>query len=103
MPEMDPCDLEKYFELYEAYQQAEEPTLIAEMDKKLSQYKDCFHKNAEQVLSLLKEGKDILMDKYRAPYQDLVFDLEMHAESMEEIRRTHTFDTERDMWVPKEK
>jgi len=100
---MNAQDLEKYFELYDAYEGTEDPKLIEEMDNKLSEYKDRFHKNAAEVLSLLKEGKNDLMDKYRAPYQDLLFDLEMHAESMEEIQRTHTFDPERDMWVPKEK
>jgi len=100
---MDVHDLEKYFELYDAYQQTEDPRLIEEVDKKLSQYKDRFHKNAEEVLSLLEEGRNNFMDTYRAPFQDLLFDLEMHAKSMEEIRKTHTFDTERDMWVPKGK
>jgi len=103
MPEMDAHDLEKYFELYEVYQDTEDPRLIEEMDKKLSQYKDRFHKNAAEVLSLLEQGKNDFMDKHRAPFQDLLFDLDMHAKSVEAIRKTHTFDTEREMWVPKGK
>jgi hypothetical protein len=31
----------------------------------------------------------------------LVFDLEMHAKSMEDIKQTHTYDTQRDIWVPR--
>ncbi|MDY6951395.1 MAG: hypothetical protein SWE60_07785 [Thermodesulfobacteriota bacterium] len=100
---MDAHDLEEYFELYDVYQETEDPRLIEEMDNRLSEYKNRFHKNSEEVLSLMKEGKETLMDKYRAPFQDLLFDLEMHAKSMEEIRKTHTFDTERDMWVPKKR
>ena len=101
MSVIDEHDLHNYFDLYEKYQQTEEPKLMDELDKKLSQYKDRFHKYSETVLKLLSERKDDLVDRYKISYKDLVFDLEMHAKSVEEIKRTHTYDAERDMWVPK--
>ena len=101
MSDIDHHDLHKYFELYEEYQRAEESRLMDELDRRLSQYKDRFHKDSEAVLKLLEEGKNDFIDKYEVPYQDLVFDLEMHAKSMEDIRQTHTYDTEQDMWVPR--
>jgi hypothetical protein len=103
MSELDAHDLEEYFRLYEAYEKTEEPSLIEETDKRLSQYKDRFHKHASEVLLLLEEGKRHFADKYKSPYRDLLFDLEMHAKTMEEIQKTHTFDSQQDMWVPKEK
>ena len=101
MTDINEHDLYEYFELYEEYQDAEESRLMDELDRRLSQYKDGFHKDAEAVLKLLEEGKNDFIDRYEAPYQDLVFDLEMHAKSMEDIKQTHTYDTERDIWVPR--
>ncbi|MBW1740588.1 MAG: hypothetical protein JRJ42_05550 [Deltaproteobacteria bacterium] len=95
-------DLYNYFELYEAYQQTEDPGLLDESDKRLSRYKDRFHKHPEAVLKLLSEKKNDFIHRYEASYKDLVFDLEMHAKTMESIKRTHTYDAERDMWVPKQ-
>jgi hypothetical protein len=94
-------DLYNYFQVYEEYQQTEDPALQGELDKRLSEYKDRFHRHPEAVLKLLSERKKDFIERYETSYEDLVFDLEMHAKTMEAIRRTHTYDAERDMWVPK--
>jgi dsDNA-specific endonuclease/ATPase MutS2 len=103
VPPIDENDLYQYFEIYGQYQEAEDPRLVDALDKKLSQYKDRFHKHSQEVLALLKEGENDFIDRHRAAFQDLVFDLEIHAKSLEEIRQTHTYDTQRRMWVPKGK
>ena len=100
MAEVDVHDLQDYFSLYEEYQQTEDPKLTNELDRKLSQYKDRFHKDAGAVLKLLLDRQNDFVDRYEIPYKDLVFDLEMHAKSVEEIKKTHTYDAEHDMWVP---
>jgi hypothetical protein len=96
-------DLHNYFELFEQYQRTEDPVLVSEFDKRLSQYKDRFHQNPEAVLKLLSEKKDSFMDRFETSYNDLLFDIQLHAQSMEDIRRTHTYDAKREMWVPKGK
>ena len=100
MSVVDEYDLYNYFEVYEEYQKTEEPRIMVELDKRLSQLKDLFHKNSKTVINLLSEKKDDLIERYENSYKDLVFDLEMHANSMEEIKRTHTYDSERGMWIP---
>ena len=96
-------DLYNYFELFEQYQRTEDPILVSELDEKLSQYKDRFHRNSAAVLKLLSEKKDSFIDRFEDSYNDLLFDVRLHAESMEEIKRTHTYDAERRTWVPKGK
>lgn len=96
-------DLHNYFELFEQYQQTEDPVLVRELDKKLSQYKDRFHQNSEAVLRLLSEKKNSFVDRFETSYNDLLFDIQLHTQSMADIRRTHTYDAEREMWVPKRK
>ena len=103
MSTIDENDLYNYFQRYQEYEQIEDKELRDELDKRLSAYKDQFHREPDAVLKLLEEGKDDFMERYATAYADLVFDLEMHAESMEAIRRTHDYDAERDMWVPKPK
>lgn len=103
MSVVDENDLYNYFQLYEEYQRTEAPAPQGELDKMLSEYKDRFHRNPEAALKLLAERKNDFTERYETSYQDLVFDLEMHAKTMKAIRRTHTFDAERDMWVPKPK
>jgi hypothetical protein len=96
-------DVYRYFEVYEAYQKAEDPEVLDQLDRKLSEYKDRFHKDSEEILKILiKEEKDFL-HRHEVPYRDLIFDLEMHAKSLEEIKKTHTFDTEQNMWVPRKR
>ena len=101
MSVIDENDLYNYFQLYEEYQRTEDPALQGELDKRLSEYKDRFHRHPEAALKLLSERKNSFAERYETSYQDLVFDLEMHAKTMEAIRRTHNYDAERDMWVPK--
>ena len=98
---IDEKDLYHYFQLYEEYQQTENKTIQVELDKKLSKYKDNFHRHPDTVLKLLAERKNDFTERYETSYQDLVFDLEMHAKTMEAIRRTHNYDAKRDVWVPK--
>jgi hypothetical protein len=97
----DENDLHNYFQLYEDYQQTEDPALQGELDKRLSKYKNRFHRHPEAVLKLLSERKNDFTERYESSYEDLVFDLEMHAKTMEALRRTHTYNAERDIWVPK--
>ena len=101
MSVIDENDLYNYFQLYEEYQQTEDQPLQGALDKRLSEYKDRFHRHSEAVLKLLSERKNGFAERYETSYQDLVFDLEMHAKTMEAIRRTHNYDAERDVWVPK--
>ncbi|MBE9570802.1 MAG: hypothetical protein IMF11_09250 [Proteobacteria bacterium] len=101
MSVIDENDLYNYFQLYEDYQQTEDPALQGELDKRLSEYKDRFHSHPEAALKLLSERKNDFTERYETSYEDLVFDLEMHAKTMEAIRRTHNYDNERDMWVQK--
>ena len=101
MSVIDENDLYNYFQLYEDYQQTVDPALKAESDKRLSEYKDRFHKDPETVLKLLSEREKDFVKTYEVSYEDLVFDLEMHAKTMEAIKRSHIYDAERDMWVPK--
>lgn len=101
MTAIDEHDLHNYFELFDQYQRTEDPVLVSELDKRLSQYKDRFHQNSAAVLKLLSEKKDSLIDRFEASYNDLLFDIQLHAQSMEDIKRTHTYDAEREMWVPK--
>jgi hypothetical protein len=96
-------DLYNYFELFEQYQQTEDPVLVNEIDKRLSQYKDRFHQNSEAVLKLLSEKKDSFTERFQASYNDLLFDIRLHAQSIADIKRTHTYDAESEMWVPKKK
>ncbi|MBW1859981.1 MAG: hypothetical protein JRI70_07890 [Deltaproteobacteria bacterium] len=103
MTAIEEQDLHNYFELFEQYQQTEDPVLASELDKRLSQHKDRFHENPEAVLKLLSEKRDSFMDRFETSYNDLLFDIQLHAQSMEDIRRTHTYDDEREMWVPKGK
>lgn len=103
MTAIEEQDLNNYFELFEQYQQTEDPVLVTEFDKRLSQYKDRFHQNPESVLKLLSEKKDSFIERFETSYNDLLFDIQLHAQSMQDIRRTHTYDTEREMWVPKPK
>jgi hypothetical protein len=103
MSAIDEHDLHDYFELYEQYHQTADPALVRELDKTLTQYKDRFHQDPRSVLRLLSEKEDDFIDRFETSYKDLVFDIELHARSMDEIRRSHTYDTERKMWVPKEK
>lgn len=103
MSHIDEQDLHNYFELFEQYQQTEDPGLVREFDKRLSEYKDRFHQNPGAVLKLLSENKDDFMDRFENAYNDLVFDIELHARSMDDIRQSHTYDAERKMWVPKQK
>ena len=101
MSVVDENDLFNYFQLYEDYQQTADLSLRAEFDKRLSEHKDRFHRDPEAVLKLLSERKKDFVKTYQVSYEDLVFDLEMHAKTMEAIKRSHTYDAERDMWVPK--
>jgi len=101
MSTIDENDLYNYFRLYKDYQGTEDPQVINELDKILSQHKDRFHANSEAVLKLLSEKKNDFVDEYEDAYKDLVFDLEMHAKTMEGIKETHTYDPEQQMWVPK--
>jgi hypothetical protein len=94
-------DLHDYFELFEQYQQTKDPVLASELDKRLSRYKDRFHEDSEAVLDLLRANKDSFLDRFEASYNDLLFDIQLHAQSMEDIKRTHTYDAERKVWVPK--
>jgi hypothetical protein len=103
MNAIDEQDLHDYFELYEQYQQTDDLALMREFDSTLTRYKDRFHENPEAVLKLLLEKKNSFMDRFKVSYNDLVMDIQLHAQSMEGIRRTHTYDTERRMWVPKQK
>ena len=103
MSAVEEQDLYNYFELFERYQQTEDPILVSELDERLSQYKDRFHRNSAAVLKLLSEKKDSFIDRFAASYNDLLFDIRLHAESMEEIKRTHTYDAQRQTWVPKKK
>jgi hypothetical protein len=103
MTAIEEHDLHNYFELFEQYQQTEDPVLVNELDKRLSQYKDRFHQNSESVLQLLSEKKDSFIERFETSYNDLLFDIHLHAQSMADIKRTHTYDAEREMWVPKEK
>jgi hypothetical protein len=96
-------DLYNYFELFEQYQQTEDPVLVGELDQRLSQYKDRFHQNSAAVLKMLLEKRDSFIDRFEASYKDLLFDVQLHAESMDDIKRTHVYDSEREMWIPKEK
>jgi hypothetical protein len=98
---IDENDLYNYFQLYEEYQQTDDKTIQGELDKRLSKQKDQFHRHPDAVLKLLSERKNDFTEKYETSYKDLVFDLEMHAKTMEAIRRTHNYDAERDLWVPK--
>ncbi len=101
MDTIDKNDLYNYFRLYKDYQTADDPGVINELDRILSQYKDRFHADASTVLRLLSEKESNFAEEYSDAYKDLVFDLEMHAKSMEEIRQTHRYDAEKQMWVPK--
>ena len=103
MTPIEEQDLYNYFELFEQYQQTEDPVLISDLDERLSQYKDKFHRNSTAVLKLLSEKKDSFIDRFEASYNDLLFDVQLHAETMEDIKRTHAYDAEREMWVPKDK
>ena len=98
---IDENDLYHYFQLYEEYQQTEDKTKQGELDKRLSKHKDNFHRHPDAVLKLLSDKKNDFTERYETSYNDLVFDLEMHAKTMEAIRRTHNYDAERDAWVPK--
>ena len=98
---IDENDLYNYFRLYKDYQTAEDPGVMNALDKILSKQKDRFHLHPEAVLRLLSEKKSKFFDEYEDAYKDLVFDLEMHAKSMEEIKQTHTYDPEQRVWVPK--
>ena len=101
MKDPNESDLYDYFALHRQYEMAEDPAMAGELDRRLSAYKDRFHRNPEPVLKLLAEKKEDFMGEYEDTYRDLVFDLKMHAESMENIKQTHRYDPERDMWVPK--
>jgi hypothetical protein len=101
MTAIEEHELRNYFELFEQYQQTEDPVLVNELDRRLSQYKDRFHQNSEAVLKLLSEKKDSFVDRFEISYNDLLFDIQLHAQSMADIKRTHTYDAEREMWVPK--
>jgi hypothetical protein len=94
-------DLHEYFAIYQQYANSEDMAIVGELDNRLSRYKDLFHKNAAAVLQLLSEKQGDFIGQYEAAYKDLVFDLQMHAKSLEDIKRTHTYDRERDVWVPK--
>jgi hypothetical protein len=94
-------DLQNYFELFEQYQQTQDPVLASELDRRLSRYKDRFHQHSEAVLELLGANKDSFLDRFEAAYNDLLFDIQLHAQSMEDIKRTHTYNRERGIWVPK--
>jgi hypothetical protein len=102
MTAIEEHDLHNYFELFEQYQQTEDPVLVNELDRRLSQYKDRFHQNSETVLRILSEKKDSFVDRFETSYNDLLFDIQLHAQSMADIKRTHTYDAEREMWVSKE-
>lgn len=95
-------DLHDYFALHGQYERAEDPLLAQELDDRLSQYKDRFHKDAEAVLDLLEAKQREFADQYENTYKDLVFDLQVHAETIQSIKETHRYDAERDMWVPKQ-
>jgi hypothetical protein len=101
MTSIEEHDLYSYFELFEQYQQTDDPVMASELDKRLSRYKDRFHQNSQAVLNLLREKKDGFLDRFEASYNDLLFDIQLHAQSMEDIKRTHSYDAEREMWVPK--
>ena len=95
-------DLHDYFALHRHYERAEDPLLAQELDERLSQYKDRFHKNAGAVLDLLEAKQSEFSEAYENTYKDLVFDLQVHAETIQSIKQTHRYDAERDMWVPKQ-
>ena len=101
MSAVDENDLYSYFQLYEDYQKTVDTALKAELDKRLSEYKDRFHKHPQAVLRLLSEREEDFVKTYEVSYEDLVFDLEMHAKTMEAIKQSHTYDAQRDIWVPK--
>jgi len=101
MSAVNESDLHDYFALYRQYELTGDPALLGELDNRLSQYKDLFHKNVEEVLELLSKKQDDFMDEHEDAYNDLIFDLKMHAKSMEDIKRTHRYDDKQDMWVPK--
>lgn len=101
MNALNESDLYDYFALHRQYEVAADPALAGELDRRLSAYKDRFHNHPEEVLKLLADKEEDFMGEYGDAYKDLVFDLKMHAESMENIKRTHRYDAERDMWVPK--
>jgi len=94
-------DLHDYFALYRQYELTGDPALLGELDNRLSQYKDLFHKNVAGVLGLLSKKQNDFMDEHEDAYNDLIFDLKMHAKSIKDIKRTHRYDPERDMWVPR--
>jgi hypothetical protein len=101
MNDIDKSDLYHYFQVYEEYKVTENASVTLQLDKTLSQYKDRFHKASGTALKLLKEKREEFLNRYEEAYRDLVFDLEVHAETVEDIKRTHTYDAEKDVWVPK--
>ena len=101
MSAVNESDLHDYFALYRQYELTGDLSLLGELDNRLSQYKDLFHKNVDGVLELLSKKQHDFMNEYEDAYKDLIFDLEMHAKSIEDIKRTHRYDAEQDMWVPK--
>jgi hypothetical protein len=101
MSTVNESDLHDYFALYRQYELTGDSALSGELDNRLSQYKDLFHKHVEGVLELLSEKQDDFTDEHEDAYNDLIFDLKMHAKSMEDIKRTHRYDDEQEMWVPK--
>jgi hypothetical protein len=102
MSAVNESDLHDYFALHRQYEVADDPLRARELDERLSQYKDRFHKEAETVLGLLSSKQSEFMDQYENTYKDLVFDLRMHADTIERIKQTHRYDVEREMWVPKQ-
>jgi hypothetical protein len=94
-------DLHNYFAIYQQFELGGDPVVVGELDQRLSEYKDLFHRNADEALKLLSESRDDFVGQYEDAYRDLVFDLKIHAKSMEAIKKTHTYDAERDVWVPK--
>jgi hypothetical protein len=101
MDAVNESDLHDYFALYRQYGLTEDPALLVELDNRLSQYKDLFHKNVDGVLELLSEKQHDFTNEHEDAYNDLIFDLEMHAKSIEDIKQTHRYDDEQEMWVPK--
>jgi hypothetical protein len=101
MNAINESDLHDYFALHRQYESAEDAALMGELDQRLSAYKDQFHKNPEAVLQLLEDKQGAFTGEHEDTYNDLVFDLKAHAESIENIKQTHRYDAEQDMWVPK--
>ncbi|MBW1896909.1 MAG: hypothetical protein JRI47_07605, partial [Deltaproteobacteria bacterium] len=50
MSAVNESDLHDYFALYRQYELTGDPALLGELDNRLSQYKDLFHKNVDGVL-----------------------------------------------------